>query len=156
MWSKVLAKRCPKLVGMRIGNLAPPNADHSLVANKAHHYIITLTRSDLVVASSMQRLRLVWNHGRRLNTIRLCASQRSIIQPGHLGDWGRGRGANVTQYSTSAYQPPQIALRPYQEESINSVLDHLAKGEKRLGISLATGSGKTVGKPTQESTAPPR
>ncbi|KAK6384233.1 hypothetical protein LTR65_009709 [Meristemomyces frigidus] len=37
-----------------------------------------------------------------------------------------------------------ITLRPYQEESIQAVLDYLAKGERRLGLSLATGSGKTV------------
>ena len=36
-------------------------------------------------------------------------------------------------------------LRQYQEECIQSVLSSLAKGHKRLGISLATGSGKTVG-----------
>lgn len=37
-----------------------------------------------------------------------------------------------------------IRLRQYQEECIQSVLEHLGKGHKRLGISLATGSGKTV------------
>lgn len=37
-----------------------------------------------------------------------------------------------------------IRLRPYQDECIQSVLSYLEKGEKRLGISLATGSGKTV------------
>lgn len=37
-----------------------------------------------------------------------------------------------------------IQLRDYQEESIASVLDFLSKGERRLGLSLATGSGKTV------------
>ncbi|KAK5121631.1 hypothetical protein LTR85_004803 [Meristemomyces frigidus] len=37
-----------------------------------------------------------------------------------------------------------VTLRPYQEESIQAVLDYLAKGERRLGLSLATGSGKTV------------
>lgn len=40
--------------------------------------------------------------------------------------------------------PPKITLREYQEECIQSVLTYLAKGHKRLGVSLATGSGKTV------------
>ncbi|KAF2793451.1 P-loop containing nucleoside triphosphate hydrolase protein [Melanomma pulvis-pyrius CBS 109.77] len=40
--------------------------------------------------------------------------------------------------------PLQITLREYQEECIQSVLSYLEKGHKRLGISLATGSGKTV------------
>jgi superfamily II DNA or RNA helicase len=38
-----------------------------------------------------------------------------------------------------------IRLREYQEECIQSVLSYLEQGHKRLGISLATGSGKTVG-----------
>jgi superfamily II DNA or RNA helicase len=38
-----------------------------------------------------------------------------------------------------------IRLREYQEECIQSVLSYLKNGHKRLGISLATGSGKTVG-----------
>jgi ATP-dependent helicase IRC3 len=38
-----------------------------------------------------------------------------------------------------------VRLREYQEECIQSVLSYLVRGEKRLGISLATGSGKTVG-----------
>lgn len=40
--------------------------------------------------------------------------------------------------------PLQITLRNYQEECIQSVLSYLGKGHKRLGVSLATGSGKTV------------
>lgn len=39
---------------------------------------------------------------------------------------------------------PRIRLRPYQEESINAVLSNYEQGERRLGLSLATGSGKTV------------
>jgi ATP-dependent helicase IRC3 len=39
---------------------------------------------------------------------------------------------------------PQIQLREYQEECIQAVLSYLDAGHKRLGISLATGSGKTV------------
>jgi ATP-dependent helicase IRC3 len=37
-----------------------------------------------------------------------------------------------------------VQLREYQEECIQSVLAGLENGHKRLGISLATGSGKTV------------
>ncbi|KAI1823130.1 P-loop containing nucleoside triphosphate hydrolase protein [Xylaria intraflava] len=37
-----------------------------------------------------------------------------------------------------------VHLRDYQEECIQSVLASLDKGHKRLGISLATGAGKTV------------
>jgi ATP-dependent helicase IRC3 len=48
--------------------------------------------------------------------------------------------------STSSPAPAEnrLKLRAYQEECIQSVISHLDKGYKRLGISLATGSGKTV------------
>ncbi|RKF63111.1 putative mitochondrial ATP-dependent helicase irc3 [Erysiphe neolycopersici] len=35
-------------------------------------------------------------------------------------------------------------LREYQEECVQSILSYISKGQKRLGISLATGAGKTV------------
>jgi len=47
--------------------------------------------------------------------------------------------------AVSSLIPSEIRLRDYQEECIQSVLFHLDKGHRRLGISLATGSGKTVG-----------
>lgn len=47
-------------------------------------------------------------------------------------------------FATLSPRSQHIQLRPYQEDSIQSVLNHLKNGEKRLGISLATGSGKTV------------
>ncbi|KFY05141.1 hypothetical protein O988_00230 [Pseudogymnoascus sp. VKM F-3808] len=40
--------------------------------------------------------------------------------------------------------PSGIRLRQYQEECIQSVLSYLDRGHKRMGVSLATGSGKTV------------
>ena len=53
----------------------------------------------------------------------------------------------INFYSTikaSTIEPPKVQLREYQEESIQAVLQHLRLGHRRLGISLATGSGKTV------------
>ena len=57
----------------------------------------------------------------------------------------------VAPLSRSAENPTNalvpVQLREYQEECIQSVLSYLRKGHKRLGISLATGSGKTVSVP---------
>ncbi|KAI0840828.1 P-loop containing nucleoside triphosphate hydrolase protein [Hypoxylon sp. FL0890] len=52
---------------------------------------------------------------------------------------------SFTAFATSASKVLQgIRLRDYQEECIQSVLSSLKHGHKRLGISLATGAGKTV------------
>ena len=50
----------------------------------------------------------------------------------------------VTAASTDTHEVPKLQLRDYQEECIDSVLTSLENGHKRVGISLATGSGKTV------------
>jgi len=63
--------------------------------------------------------------------------QRSLPSPVHLRRFSSSR---PSKYDGT----PRIQLRPYQEESITSVLTNLAKGARRLGLSLATGSGKTV------------
>ncbi|KAI6785155.1 putative mitochondrial ATP-dependent helicase-like protein [Emericellopsis cladophorae] len=49
-------------------------------------------------------------------------------------------------YATTASEPksPKLQLRNYQLECIKSVISALKRGHKRVGISLATGSGKTV------------
>lgn len=46
-------------------------------------------------------------------------------------------------FSTSITREP-FKLREYQEECVQSILYYISKGQKRLGISLATGAGKTV------------
>ncbi|KAJ5518816.1 Helicase C-terminal [Penicillium expansum] len=58
--------------------------------------------------------------------------------------------------STESPVPPSIVLRDYQEESIQSVLKYLGEGHRRLGISLATGAGKTVIFTQLISRIPPR
>ncbi|KAJ4983280.1 DEAD/DEAH box helicase [Stagonosporopsis vannaccii] len=44
----------------------------------------------------------------------------------------------------SVAAPAKIQLREYQEECIQAVLSYLGAGHRRLGVSLATGAGKTV------------
>ncbi|KAL3437078.1 P-loop containing nucleoside triphosphate hydrolase protein [Aspergillus tetrazonus] len=56
----------------------------------------------------------------------------------------RWNSAVATAKPTPTPEAPAIKLRDYQEECIQSVLKHVEQGHKRLGISLATGAGKTV------------
>ncbi|KAI1323001.1 P-loop containing nucleoside triphosphate hydrolase protein [Xylariaceae sp. FL0255] len=50
----------------------------------------------------------------------------------------------VANIGSRAHSSQPVRLREYQEECIQSVLSSLKQGHKRLGISLATGAGKTV------------
>ncbi|KAL2867163.1 DEAD/DEAH box helicase [Aspergillus lucknowensis] len=51
---------------------------------------------------------------------------------------------SAVRTAASSSEIPAIQLRDYQEECIQAVITHVGEGHKRLGISLATGSGKTV------------
>jgi ATP-dependent helicase IRC3 len=53
-------------------------------------------------------------------------------------------GSSANHIQADAKAPLKIQLRNYQEECIQAVISNLEQGHKRLGISLATGAGKTV------------
>ncbi|KAH6607423.1 hypothetical protein Trco_003736 [Trichoderma cornu-damae] len=50
----------------------------------------------------------------------------------------------LRKFSAAAPLSTKLKLRDYQQECIKSVILSLKRGHKRVGISLATGSGKTV------------
>ncbi|CCU74292.1 unnamed protein product [Blumeria hordei] len=51
---------------------------------------------------------------------------------------------NRSRFTSTSSIVPTIKLRNYQEDCIQAILSSLEKGHKRLGVSLATGAGKTV------------
>ncbi|KAL2811655.1 P-loop containing nucleoside triphosphate hydrolase protein [Aspergillus granulosus] len=85
-----------------------------------------------------RKLRLVAASTRYLRPARApWTQQASILQQSR-------RWNSAVVATASSLETPAIQLRDYQEECIQSVLSHVGEGHKRLGISLATGSGKTV------------
>ncbi|KAK5734138.1 putative ATP-dependent helicase IRC3 [Elasticomyces elasticus] len=97
----------------------------------------------------LQRLQ----HGRTLTSLTRRVPLPRVppwIRESH-SDLVRPWASSTDVLETGVLPPQHVAktvltthLRPYQEDAIQAVLDHLDKGEKRLGISLATGGGKTV------------
>lgn len=84
----------------------------------------------------------------------LCHALRHCRQPGPASARTPVRYASRARRAAQALPLPlpptvvvpaaKIQLREYQEECIQAVLSYLHAGHKRLGVSLATGSGKTV------------
>lgn len=77
-------------------------------------------------------------------------SSRAVVVPGRstLRFASRAKPTRVAAPTLPPPPPPaaplKITLREYQEECIQAVLSYINAGHKRLGVSLATGSGKTV------------
>ncbi|EPS42372.1 hypothetical protein H072_3654 [Dactylellina haptotyla CBS 200.50] len=82
-------------------------------------------------------MRRVWCIARAL------ASPRPL-NPTYLAARQWQRRSSSAPPTAPDLNPQTFALRDYQEECIQAVLDHHDQGHRRLGISLATGSGKTV------------
>ncbi|KAI1180721.1 P-loop containing nucleoside triphosphate hydrolase protein [Nemania sp. FL0916] len=61
-----------------------------------------------------------------------------------LASFSQTRPISVPAKEPQAQPHQPVRLREYQEECIQSVLTSLQQGHKRVGISLATGAGKTV------------
>jgi ATP-dependent helicase IRC3 len=73
-------------------------------------------------------------------------SNHLLGRPNQLKRLTVRRWLSSTPDTTARIAEPgsRIRLRDYQEESIKSVLTYVNNGHKRLGVSLATGAGKTV------------
>ncbi|KAF3918582.1 hypothetical protein AA313_de0201377 [Arthrobotrys entomopaga] len=94
----------------------------------------------------------LWNIARAFASSRRCTPPSLVAR-----QWQRWASTtlNVAQTTSeppiasesataSELTPAAFALRDYQEDCIKSVLEYQEQGHRRLGISLATGSGKTV------------
>ena len=134
---------CDKRVRVRRGNNSQKCSIQSNTARRGHrsftiHYQRRYMRPTLI--------------SRCQGSFAMALRGRIISHPSRTGSPLRIRrhAAQYARNSSSSSSPnssngtPSIQLRPYQEESITSVLTSLSQGARRLGLSLATGSGKTV------------
>lgn len=81
----------------------------------------------------------------RMLAVARCLASRSRASKYVVGPLTVRRAlATVVNSGPPIVHEQTIRLRQYQEDCIQSVLSYLEKGHKRLGVSLATGSGKTV------------
>ena len=81
----------------------------------------------------------------RMLAVARCLASRSRVSKYAVGPLAVRRAlATVVNSGPPIVHEQAIRLRQYQEDCIQSVLSYLEKGHKRLGVSLATGSGKTV------------
>jgi len=81
----------------------------------------------------------------RMLAVARCLASRSRISKYVVGPLTVRRAlATVVNSGPPIVHEQAVRLRQYQEDCIQSVLSYLEKGHKRLGVSLATGSGKTV------------
>ena len=81
---------------------------------------------------------------------RLVGPRRLIAETSHASDENIPPATSALAPVLSSSLPSghqTIRLRAYQEDCIQSILSHLKQGHRRLGVSLATGSGKTVRDP---------
>src|SRR5436190_1763325 len=78
-----------------------------------------------------------------LSVRNLAKGHRAPVPPSLLSLGTRLYSSSSSPSKTSDH----FQLRSYQEECIQSVLSSLAEGHKRVGVSLATGGGKTVRRP---------